>query len=292
MLVVLVFSQTSVAGFLDTRVAKQELHVASSTSTPITVAKDSRHQAVNRDVSRSRDSATPARVTRMPVPAAAPVASRTAPSVARRSRHEDGGIVLMPNTIDRLKTLKSLKGTVSSLSSDALHYRHAISQRLGTLQGQLLVQQARMIVLNKEVVSLTQQLNRVTLLQNQQKNTVNQISTSLLPWVTIEHHVQQHWVAYVVGLIALFLFLLWFAFGFRTNLPDTVDVSVQRDTPQEYDFLGSPEGVVAKLDLARAYFAMQDFSQMRTVLSEVLSNGNMEQRTAAQDLLNKIPSTS
>ena len=56
----------------------------------------------------------------------------------------------------------------------------------------------------------------------------------------------------------------------------------------EYDFLNSEEGIAAKLDLARAYEAMQDYQQMRLVLNDVIAKGNAEQAEAASVLLKGI----
>ena len=58
----------------------------------------------------------------------------------------------------------------------------------------------------------------------------------------------------------------------------------------EFDFLNSEEGMVAKLDLARAYLAMQDFNQMRDVLNDVITHGNEDQATQARALLKEAES--
>ncbi len=57
---------------------------------------------------------------------------------------------------------------------------------------------------------------------------------------------------------------------------------------EEYDFLGSSEGIPAKLDLARAYIAMEDYLAARDTLLEVFAKGNAQQREEAKDLLTKI----
>ena len=52
--------------------------------------------------------------------------------------------------------------------------------------------------------------------------------------------------------------------------------------------MGSSEGIPAKLDLARAYIAMEDFASARETLIEILNEGNEEHRLEAKSLLNKI----
>ncbi len=57
------------------------------------------------------------------------------------------------------------------------------------------------------------------------------------------------------------------------------------DTKTEYDFMSSDEAIPAKLDLARAYIAMNDEEQARMVLTAVIEKGNQEQRAEALSLI-------
>lgn len=57
------------------------------------------------------------------------------------------------------------------------------------------------------------------------------------------------------------------------------------DTKSEYDFMSSDEAIPAKLDLARAYIAMNDEEQARMVLTAVIEKGNQEQRSEALSLI-------
>lgn len=67
-------------------------------------------------------------------------------------------------------------------------------------------------------------------------------------------------------------------------------IKIEDDTQSEYDFMGSSEGIPAKLDLARAYIAMEDFTAARETLAEILGEGSEEHRLEAKELLNKINS--
>lgn len=60
------------------------------------------------------------------------------------------------------------------------------------------------------------------------------------------------------------------------------------DLKDEYDFMGSNEGIPAKLDLARAYIDMQDHVAAKQVLQEILSQGDSAQQAAAQALLKTL----
>lgn len=61
------------------------------------------------------------------------------------------------------------------------------------------------------------------------------------------------------------------------------------DTESEYDFMNSVEAIPAKLDLARAYIAMEDYKAAREALEQVISGGDKEQQQEARELLETIP---
>lgn len=60
------------------------------------------------------------------------------------------------------------------------------------------------------------------------------------------------------------------------------------ETKSEYDFMSSHEAIPAKLDLARAYIAMNDDEQARMVLTTVIEKGNQEQRSEALSLIQSM----
>lgn len=56
------------------------------------------------------------------------------------------------------------------------------------------------------------------------------------------------------------------------------------DTEGDYDFLQTSEAIPTKIDLARAYIAMDNNSAARLVLQEVIAQGNAEQQQLAKEL--------
>jgi FimV-like protein len=56
----------------------------------------------------------------------------------------------------------------------------------------------------------------------------------------------------------------------------------------EYDFLNGQEGMIAKLNIARVYLDMEDFSTAKKYLAEVMTYGTQEQRHEAEQLQQKI----
>ncbi len=66
------------------------------------------------------------------------------------------------------------------------------------------------------------------------------------------------------------------------------EVEIVEVIEDEYDYLGSQEGIAAKLDLARAYIDMGNSSQATFVLNEVITHGNEQQRLIARKILADI----
>lgn len=60
------------------------------------------------------------------------------------------------------------------------------------------------------------------------------------------------------------------------------------DMDSELDFLADADEAATKLDLARAYIDMGDAEGARDILSEVVQEGNEQQRTEAEELLSRI----
>lgn len=56
----------------------------------------------------------------------------------------------------------------------------------------------------------------------------------------------------------------------------------------EYDFLGSEEGLPSKLDLARAYIEMNEFKEAEKTLNEIIASRNTEYTSKAKTLLKSI----
>ena len=100
----------------------------------------------------------------------------------------------------------------------------------------------------------------------------------------------------LAGIVVLLIVLSLVRRGRKSKLvpvtaaPDLSEkiVNKEDDTRGEYDFMGSSEGIPAKLDLARAYIAMEDFTAARETLTEILAEGSEAYRLEAKNLLNKI----
>ena len=71
---------------------------------------------------------------------------------------------------------------------------------------------------------------------------------------------------------------------------EQTDGDFDTDLDEGMDFLADTDESDTKLDLARAYIDMGDGDGARDILSEVLQDGNEQQKSEAQSLMEKIPS--
>ena len=56
----------------------------------------------------------------------------------------------------------------------------------------------------------------------------------------------------------------------------------------EYDFLGSPDGIPSNLDLARAYIAMNQLDEAKSILKQITQCNDLQYQQQAQLLLTEI----
>ena len=79
------------------------------------------------------------------------------------------------------------------------------------------------------------------------------------------------------------------------DLPDSIDFNLD-DVSEEIDdeedasegLLDNADEVATKLDLARAYMDMGDPEGARSILDEVMGEGNEEQKREAEDIIAQI----
>ena len=140
--------------------------------------------------------------------------------------------------------------------------------------------QDRIADLDQHTLALQNQINN---LQNE-INKLKQPSQAELFYVNLQDSFGGYGL-YVLGTIVAIILLLFIWWICPCRKPKE---NKEEDTESEYDFMGSNEGIPAKLDLARAYIDMDDKKSARKVLAEVTKKGNKEQQQAAQELLARI----
>lgn len=176
---------------------------------------------------------------------------------------------------------------------DALNQEHA------TLQGKLTKVAQVLAMLNQEITQLGQQVQSA---QQQLSGSATAQKTAFAAtshnWIEkIERTAPIQYILYaILALLAIIILMLIP----RRAKPRMERVAAEStagaandgvaDTKGEYDFMGSEEAIPAKLDLARAYMAMEDYHSAKKVLQQVMQIGDEAQRQEAKAMLDKIPS--
>ncbi len=109
-------------------------------------------------------------------------------------------------------------------------------------------------------------------------------------WVT---NLKQQWgpTGFYGGMVAAAILLMMLAYmvwpksaGNRSKPARAGNAENQ----SEYDFMATSEAIPAKLDLARAYMAMEDYESAKGVCAEVFAKGDDQQKQQAQNILTDI----
>ncbi len=262
-------------------------------------AKAGAHYVVNM-LKEGEDHAQQQLVTPDDAPAAIAVATKPA--------------TLTPADENAKATVQSLQTQLAQVSQANLLFQQQVNQRINTLNQDFSLVQARLSqvnqvlgVLNQEITELSSKVSdgkplkaALTTEQQQQIST----SSSIIPFSFLNSIEQSKLIEYILFAIMVLLVVVVFMLiprkrnGYQVEAvtevvgsPATTNDSDENDTKDEYDFMGSDEAIPARLDLARAYIAMEDYKAAQQVLVLVTSKGNSEQQIEAQKMLDKIPSS-
>ena len=143
----------------------------------------------------------------------------------------------------------------------------------------------KMEIFSQKIIELSDKINQLQQQADQFRQQISQLQYSV------------YGLAALVVLLALLSMARRPKKSAKTKTPDVPakpaadsgkTIKIEDDTAGEYDFMGSSEGIPAKLDLARAYIAMEDFTAARETLAEILGEGSEEHRQEARSLLKKI----
>lgn len=208
----------------------------------------------------------------------------------------------LPSANPANNTLQNLEAELSQLNQSILLFQQQDNQRIEDLAAKNNIQEEKIQKLGQALLLLDQEVGQLTnTIQSLKHAPISQGSSSLgndseiLSTILVKYEY-------------LFIFLVIAALAFfavsrikprkkietpiaitAVAAPGVAEVAVasENDTEAEYDYLGSNEAIPAKLDLARAYIAMEDFENARKVLDEVISVGNKHQQQEARSLLEK-----
>ena len=188
---------------------------------------------------------------------------------------------------------------VATVDANGL-FQNATNQRLDALEQSEAGVQAKMAqfaeaisMINEQEVQLNQQVQQMSKQLSPAFNAGVDKSaaatSSILNAVQGDTHAKKtQYVLYVILLLLVIIILLMLMprrSAFRLETVASSSESVVAD----YDVMASEEGVSTKLDLARAYIAMEDYQAASHILAEVKKMGNKQQRVDADKMSRDIP---
>ncbi len=208
-------------------------------------------------------------------------------------------------------TVKELETQLSQLNQANLTFQQQTDQRIDVLNHEHTALTAKLTqlgqvlgILNQEITQLGQQVKtaqqQVVAATSGGKtgaHTAAPAITSFTGQLESSKTIQYVLYAILILLIIVILMLIPRRGGYRmaAEAGPAADTFAANDTPNgadtkdEYDFMGSKEAIPAKLDLARAYLAMEDYVSAQKVLVQITRTGDAEQKKEAQKMLDQIP---
>ena len=207
--------------------------------------------------------------------------------------------------------VQELESQLSQLNQANTTFQQQTDQRIDVLnqehtvlQGKLAQLSQVLSILNQEVSQLNQQISHAqkelaTNLTPQQQQHQKALPLGSHFAKTIETSKTTQYILYAILVLLLIVIMMLIPRrgGYKLQTvtesggsgPNAANEPSESDTKDEYDFMNSEEAIPAKLDLARAYMAMEDYKSARKVLDQVSKNGSDEQKIEAKGMLDKIP---
>ncbi len=179
--------------------------------------------------------------------------------------------------------VKQVQDQISQMNQSNFAFQEAMNQRVLQLSQVNAALQDKIITLNAALTALAQQVQKISALAPIPAPVVASPAVVQTPAV---------WEKYSLYIIVFLLLLVLFLLlpksqSSKKSVKKTV--KIDPDLKDEYDFMSTEEAIPAKLDLAHAYIAMEDFPAALLVLKEIMQIGNTKQKEDARELLAKIP---
>lgn len=197
------------------------------------------------------------------------------------------------------QTMADVMAKMMQLSQQVMNYQESLNHRVDTLQDRDQQIQNHMEQLEQVMQLFTQQLKS---LRDQSDAGVEKATSPVsvsFSWGQIWRELSL-WLWGVgglfTGILLVGLGVLWGrskqrSFSQQESVSSASALPQKQSTKNEYDFMSSKEAVPAKLDLARAYMAMDDTAAAVRVLQEVLASGDEVHQAMAKTLLDELKQT-
>lgn len=195
-------------------------------------------------------------------------------------------------------TLDQLQTQLNATQEDLKIYKRQVFTQFSQVEQQNQTLQQEVSRLQQTLPQITQQMTLIT--EKLALNSGAALSASAMSIDQASQHFfnisPKEKLSTVIFAIAVILIAaLWWpwskasvvATGPSKRTEPTINEGLVYDE-EEYDFMNSREAIPAKLDLARAYIDMADYSSAQRTLQEVINLGNPVERKQAKLMLSKI----
>jgi FimV-like protein len=193
-----------------------------------------------------------------------------------------------------------LQAQLDKLSQTNVVFQHQASQRIADLSDKSAAMQSKLAqlaqvlsLLNKEVGQLGSQIQAAQVTLKGASDSVSvSASQKLLSKLPVSDQTIQYSLYGVMGLLGIVILLLLFKRSRPCHCADAGCVPGCCDdadcSDDDYDFMDGEESHQSKLDLARAYIAMEDYKAAKKVLNDVLKHGDDAQKAEASELMKRV----
>lgn len=194
------------------------------------------------------------------------------------------------NVQSKIADLKQSNGLFQDETNQRLD---ALDQTQAALQTKVAQLAEALSMINEQQVQLAQQVQMVSKQLTPSsvagaEKSAAETSSVLNTLQEGGHNKTTEYVLYVILLLLVIIILLMLMPRRSAYRLETV-ASRSETIATDYDVMSSEEGVSTKLDLARAYIAMEDYHAAARLLAEIKKMGNKQQCMDAEKLYNGMP---
>lgn len=241
-------------------------------------------------------SSTPVQKQKKPKPSPHFAASRAALASQPKAQQSPAHQQASPKILSP-RDASLLQSELDRINQNNLSFQQKTEERLIQLNSQNQKLQHRIQQLTEAMMLLNREVaKKMPYAPPKPIETVNRSSS----WSHLENHFGSTGLKItIVGVAIILLLLLWTVWPGRKKknkrnkvASNTETGDVLDDTKDEYDYMGSAESIPAKLNLVRTYIAMEDYKAAKKVLTEILKDGDKQQKQEASDMLAELPAES
>jgi len=267
-------------GLFNTKVAKQSFHEAGQSSHRAAVSQPT-GQMAKVEAIMAKSKAIQAQQSQYKQADSLPVASIDPQMVS-------GSTAAAPS---KLNDSGNLQGQISTLNQENLLFQQNANQRIEALSQYNSQLAAKVKLMSQTLAMLNSEINQLTGSLQVEQSALAQHGMMSGKVGSLLGRYSDYVIYGCFVLLLMILMMMVLSMRRRRVVPvASRDASAQDDddTKSEYDFMNTNEAIPAKLDLAHAYMAMEDYPAAKQELEHILKAGTQEQKKLAQEMMAQV----